>query len=261
MVDQSWLVSQETKFVRRFPYRQSYRLSIIRFTFLLGVGKYIRSLFLFSAWDVHSSASTLNFIRLFVSLSLSPSLSSLTTLSCSFSLYLSFSLSFSLVFYKQLFYFSPLSYLSINVRRFPLSYSLSFDSLTSRLSTRNPKTGSVCLYLHTRGLFARVRFFWYALPFNASRRIRTHDSRESHAHFRYVAGEYIRDAMARYRTGLSLTGFTWNLQFHFVRINYSVAQLEYVERWMMAVYDYVVDCNCHDTEELRFDIVSEVLRN
>ena len=175
------------------------------------------------------------------------------------SLFLSFS--FSLVFYKQLFYFSPLSYLSINVRRFPLSYSLSFDSLTSRLSTRNPKTGSVCLYLHTRGVFARVRFFWYALPFNASRRIRTHDSRESHAHFRYVAGEYILDAMGRYQTGLSLTGFKWNLQFHFVRINYSVAQLEYIERWMIAVYDYVVDCNCHDTGELRFDIVSKVLWN
>ena len=161
MVDQSWLVSQEAKFVRRFPYRQSYRLSTIRFTFFLRVGKYIRSLFLFSAWDVHSSASTLNFIRLFVSLSLSLSLPLLFNYPVLFffaiSLFLSFS--FSLVFYKQLFYFSPLSYLSINVRRFPLSYSLSFDSLTSRLSTRNPKTGSVCLYLHTRGVFARVRFF------------------------------------------------------------------------------------------------------
>ena len=159
MDDQSWLVSQEAKFVHRFPYRQSYHLSTIRFTFFLRVGKYIRSLFLFSAWDVHSSASTLNFIRLFVSLSLSLSLLFNYPVLFFFAISLFLSFSFSLVFYKQLFYFSPLSYLSINVRRFPLSYSLSFDSLTSRLSTRNPKTGSVCLYLHTRGVFARVRFF------------------------------------------------------------------------------------------------------
>lgn len=42
-----------------------------RFMFHLEAGKYIRPLFLFSAWDVHSSAVTLNFIRLFISLFLS----------------------------------------------------------------------------------------------------------------------------------------------------------------------------------------------
>ena len=114
------------------------------FTFLLGVGKYIRPLFLFSAWDVHSSAVTLNFIRLLDCFSLSLSLffsvlltmvSLLSSLSAyylsSLSLFLSFlfnyfvPFSFSLWFSINNFSIFLLSLISLSAYVVFLSFTLS----------------------------------------------------------------------------------------------------------------------------------------
>lgn len=126
----------------------------------------------------HLSLSFFLFFPLLLSAIFLPSLPTTFRLFFSFPLFylvsfLSLSLSLfpsplSFLFSINNFSIFLLSLLSLYQRApFPLPHPLSYNSLTSRLSTRNPEAWSVLLYFNTRETFARVRFLGYVLSFNA----------------------------------------------------------------------------------------------